>query len=421
MLHLALVLGALPGYATAVHRAPSAIVAAHAVPAFARQTGFACSQCHSQHFPTLNAFGRQFKLDGYTLTGAAPKVEGSRLSLPAVLNASLFMKLRAQKSNGTDASTERTTNSGELQFPDEFALLIAGRVSQNVGFMLEGQLPIGGAGVLAGFKMPFSYTLGPVRVSVIPFTTDGLGAAYGFELLNTGAVRNIRTMEHRTEFSAQQYIGTATAATGAAVVVGSPRFFVNLSRWSPTFLATANGQASPFPTASYARAAYTPRVGAWDLGLGGQLWFGTAKVDDGAGTGSVVSVGTKAWAIDGQAQGHLGTMPLGLFASYASAPATEAGHAPNEFNGGPRARSAFAIAGELGVRPQRATILLGYRHGDSGHATDHADQAITVGGTHHLYQNVQFQVNLSFYSGSAFTPKPASGNQMLTALLAAAF
>lgn len=40
---------------------------AHAVPAFARQTGLACVACHVS-FPELTPFGRFFKLTGYTLT-----------------------------------------------------------------------------------------------------------------------------------------------------------------------------------------------------------------------------------------------------------------------------------------------------------------------------------------------------------------
>ena len=39
---------------------------ASALPVFARQTGAACSACHFQHFPLLNAFGRSFKSSGYT-------------------------------------------------------------------------------------------------------------------------------------------------------------------------------------------------------------------------------------------------------------------------------------------------------------------------------------------------------------------
>lgn len=42
-------------------------LAVQAVPSFARQTGFACSQCHTLSFgPALTAYGRQFKLNGYT-------------------------------------------------------------------------------------------------------------------------------------------------------------------------------------------------------------------------------------------------------------------------------------------------------------------------------------------------------------------
>ena len=40
---------------------------AEAVPSFTRQTGLACTVCHSTP-PELTAFGRKFKLDGYTLT-----------------------------------------------------------------------------------------------------------------------------------------------------------------------------------------------------------------------------------------------------------------------------------------------------------------------------------------------------------------
>src|ERR1700758_5000229 len=40
---------------------------ASAVPSYARQTGMPCSQCHTLSFgPALTAYGRQFKLNGYT-------------------------------------------------------------------------------------------------------------------------------------------------------------------------------------------------------------------------------------------------------------------------------------------------------------------------------------------------------------------
>ena len=40
---------------------------AQAVPSFTRQTGLVCTVCHSNP-PELTAFGRKFKLEGYTLT-----------------------------------------------------------------------------------------------------------------------------------------------------------------------------------------------------------------------------------------------------------------------------------------------------------------------------------------------------------------
>lgn len=41
--------------------------AVQAVPSYARQTGMACIACHTE-FPILTDFGRQFKLDGYTMS-----------------------------------------------------------------------------------------------------------------------------------------------------------------------------------------------------------------------------------------------------------------------------------------------------------------------------------------------------------------
>lgn len=391
----------------------------HAVPAFARQTGMACSTCHTQHFPSLNAFGRSFKMNGFTLS-TTRNVEGSRLSLPAILNASIYTKLRYQKTNGTDAPNVRTTNSGEWQFPDEFALLVAGRVSQNIGFLLEGQFAEGGAPVFASFKIPFAYQAGGMTLSVIPFSTDALGVAYGFEQLNTGAVRNLRPMEHRRDFSAQQYIGSATAATGAAFVVGNETVYANFTRWAPAHAFAAGGLAGGFPTANYFRVAATPGVGKYDVGVGFQAWFGSANVDDGLGAGTVVEETPRGWAIDGQVQGSVGRMTGLLMASYANADGST-GSINNTLNGNPNDRKAWAVAGELGVVPARLFLLLAYRDGDNGAAALSDDNAVTVGAIYHLHQNVQFQGNFSKYGGSANSSAAPSGNSLLTLMLAAAF
>ncbi len=191
---------------------------ANALPSFARQTGMACSACHFQKFPALNQFGREFKASGFTLTGKQGLIEGENISLPEVLNASLFTKIRYRRTNGEEIPGARTTNSGELNFPDEFAVYFAGRAAENIGFMVEGQMATPSEPFLGGFKLPFSYEVGPVKLSAIPFTTADLGAPFGFEVLSTGAVHNIKVSEHGEETSAQQYLGTGTAAEGLALV-----------------------------------------------------------------------------------------------------------------------------------------------------------------------------------------------------------
>ena len=46
---------------------------AHALPAFARQTGQQCATCHAGgQFPELTSFGRMFKMTGYTIGSRAP-------------------------------------------------------------------------------------------------------------------------------------------------------------------------------------------------------------------------------------------------------------------------------------------------------------------------------------------------------------
>ena len=290
--------------------------------------------------------------------------------------------------------------------------MLGGRVSENIGVQVELNLQAKTGPVVENFKMPFVFDVGGVNAGVVPFTTAGQGVAYGFELLNTGAVRGQRIMEHRSDFSAQQYIGTGSDAEGFAAIAYTPQFFANLSKWSPRSV----GQQSGSPTANYFRLAATPKVGSWDLGAGIQSWSGTATDP------TVVKFDTKAWAIDGQAQGAIGAMPLGIYLSHANASGTATGSTTkNLFNFNPNDETATAIAAELGVVPRKATLMLAYRKGDNGKAANNGDNALTLGGTYQIVQNMQLQLNYSKYSGSAYDPLPANGDQLVTLMLFGAF
>ena len=397
---------------------------AEAIPAFARQTGLSCSTCHFQHFPSLNAFGRSFKAGGYTMVGGQSMIEGDMLSMPSVLNASIVMKLRYQKTNGSD---DTETDKGELQFPDEAALFLGGRIGDHVGFAYEMGLAGEGADNFTSFKMPFVFDVAGMKLSAIPFNTDALGASFGFELLNTGAQRTQRAIEHRSEMSAQQYIGTATAAEGIAFVAANNMGFVNVSLWAPSHTAKDIG-----PMSKYVRVAATPTVGDWDLGGGIQWWGGTTGIASPVTEGDIVypagSYITHAWALDAQAQGNIVSMPIGVYFSYASAEGGTGGNL-KLFNcsdtGGddlcdvnnPNDKTAWALIGELGVIPNKTTVSLAYRSGDKGTALDNEQTALTLGVTHLTAQNIQFQLNHSMYGGDAYDPKPASGGDQQTTLM----
>lgn len=399
----------------------------HALPSYARQTGMACTSCHFQKYPALTAYGRAFKASGYTMLGAQPTIKGDALSLPSILNGSIFLKIRYQKTNGEDKPGERTTNAGEVQFPDEFALLFGGRVSENVGFMLEGQLADHSAPFVAGFKIPFSFGLsGSTRTSIVPFTTDALGVAYGFELLNTGAVRNVRVNENRSAVSAQQYIGTATAAEGVAFVLTNPKWFVNVTKWSPNHFAGADGVANGVPTATYVRAVFMPTVAEWDLGFGIQSWSGAAGRANDAGTGIDV-IATKALAFDAQAQGKVGGRPLGVYITHGTSAASTSGSPKNLFNSRAGDRSATTFTAELGVlEAPHFTVLGGYRVADSGGAAANSgDNAFTLGANWMFRQNVGFHWIFNKFSGSAYAAgtgpmKPGGSGTMLNTLMLSA-
>jgi len=147
-----------------------------------------------------------------------------------------------------------------------------------------------------------------------------------------------------------------------------------------------------------------------------QSWSGSATVPT---TNAYTK--TEAYALDAQAQGEVAAMPLGIYLTYANASASKAGEAPNLFNSQANAEKATTIAGQLGVLPGKATLLMAYRNGDTGAATANKDNALTIGGTYQFVQNVQLQLNYEMYSGSKYDAAPTTADDLMTLMLFAAF
>lgn len=408
---------------------------AQAVPAFARQTGHACSTCHFNSFPSLNSFGRAFKAGGYTQTGDQGKIEDEGLSIPNVLNASIITKIRYQKTDGNkntaDAANEKSgTNKGDIQFPDEAALFMGGRIADNIGFALEAGLG-SGADSFASFKMPIGLAdLNGTHIELVPFTTDALGASYGLELLNTGSLRSQRPWEARGAMSAQQYLSIAGgddgigAATGFALGIVNEMFFINASLWGPSH---AKHIVTGLELSNYIRAAVTPNVGGWDLGIGAAIWGGETKVgaDSVSTANAETTYKTQATAFDAQAQGEVAGMPLGVYVSYAVAPKADVGAtSTNLFNTGTaNDKNATALAAELGVLPNKLTVGAGYRLGNRNTSSTRTDNELMLGAKYMLAQNVQIQLNYESFSGDYNDTAAAKedGNSKITLMLFSGF
>jgi len=111
---------------------------AHAaeIPSFSRQTGLACNVCHTS-FPQLTAFGRQFKLSGYTMA-TQQKVEAKdssrtilQLNLIPPVSAMVITSLTGTRKAQPDA---QNTN---VDFPQELGLFIGGAISTHLGGFVQ--------------------------------------------------------------------------------------------------------------------------------------------------------------------------------------------------------------------------------------------------------------------------------------------
>ncbi len=439
------------------------VPAASALPLFARQTGMECAACHFQHFPMLTAFGRAFKSGAYSMMGAQGKVEGDNLSIPNTLNMAILTTAGYTKTNrdstadlaalngGAATPGMRSTGTGALYVPGtngEFSLFVGGRTSDNSGALAElGMVSDAGTGAgLTSAKIPMLWQVADgTRAGMVPYTTDGQGASYGFEELNTGA-NAIHTMlfiggdqngSVGGALSAQQYIGTAAAATGVAFVVNNPGYFVNLTKFNQFGPGNLNFTGAAM-TSTYLRAAGIFDVAGWDTGVGVQSWSGSSAVvafestdplTSAATPGFIVMQDTKAFAIDGQMQNTLANnMPLGIYVTYARAPKPDAGGNDNTYNsGGTDTRSSFNIAAELGVIPEKVTVGFGIRRGKSGQtvgsATNASDNAILLEGSYKLAQNMLLNLVYTSQSGDYWdvTNTAATGSKQTTINLATIF
>ncbi len=364
---------------------------AEAIPSFARQVGVGCDACHFQHLPKLNAFGREFKIGGFT-QASQDLIEDDGLSIPAVANVSMVYKWRYKKTSTKDkpAAGEVAvgTDRGQLDLPDEAALFIGGRVGDNFGFLTEG------ANKDATNKFIFSKDFGGFQGGATVFSTDAGGASYGMELMNN-AHRFNRGWENRTETIAAFAIdGPAQGtASGIGVFGGNELFFANFTLWGPA----QKSIDTNFDLSTYVRFIITPKV--WDgvdLMIGYQGTSGKTKCGTKCG-GTVTALKeykTESTAIDFQAQiEDINGMTLDITGTYQTNPKNTIYNASTTDS-----EDAFSLGASLGFAHTGIKAALLQINNENG-ATAADSTTTSIGGWWNVRQNVELIAEYSAYSG----------------------
>lgn len=99
-----------------------------ALPLFARQTGQNCLSCHAGgQFPELTAYGRKFKLTGYTM--------GERATVPLAIMG-VASSARVSSTAGSTDTEGDFPHNGRFEFTTA-SLLCCGKVTDNLGMFVQ--------------------------------------------------------------------------------------------------------------------------------------------------------------------------------------------------------------------------------------------------------------------------------------------
>ena len=111
---------------------------AKALPSYARQTGLACSGCHTTP-PELNAGGRQFKLMGYVnrVKGNDIISEASRHNAGLQLLGALPLSAFLEASLTNTKAPQGVTQNSNFELPQDIAIFLAGAWSDHLGSFVQ--------------------------------------------------------------------------------------------------------------------------------------------------------------------------------------------------------------------------------------------------------------------------------------------
>jgi hypothetical protein len=197
----------LKGVLTAAVIAGFWVAPACAVPSFSRQTGLACSSCHTNPME-LTPFGREFKLNGYIFSTSqkiTAKGEGkqSPLDLAKILPLSVMLQLSLTATN----SPQPATQNASFEFPQQASLFLSGAWTSHIGSFAQV--------TYAAQADHFSWDNTDIRV-VNKGKLDGKDLVYGLTFNNNPTVEDLWNSTPAWGFP---FVSSASAPTPTAVAL----------------------------------------------------------------------------------------------------------------------------------------------------------------------------------------------------------
>lgn len=213
------------GLSAALLGAVLAAPQAQATPAFARQMEMNCMACHTQALTTLNSFGRQFKLSGFSMTsGNKSMITGGDLgtSLPLAINAGMGVK-----SNYVSYSNDSVSRD-DLSVPAGSAIFISGKIAEDAG----ANTLWNGDGLIH-LQTTFTQPLGAGRAGFSIYGGQGHGPFISTESYNTGLHKELGIFDNPGYTNAAQATGVgAGPASGLTVFYGGYGLTVTGGMWA---------------------------------------------------------------------------------------------------------------------------------------------------------------------------------------------
>lgn len=287
-----------------------------ALPMFAKQTGMDCASCHLQHIPKLNTVGRKFAASGMTESIKAADENSSGMDLnPSLMVKSIYERTWDKPTESGNIKATGT-NIGETSIPRTASLFVGGKVSDDVGAIVNLSYKDLEENSIAG-KVVYAKEISNGYLGAALYSSDNFGPFSGMENYNSGLYKPLRTFDIRKLSNAFQASEIASGpATGIQVYYDADKLFVGSDHIFATVGLYAPAQDNlHFNLASnqlpFARVAYEYPIGDFNVIAG---VFGISGGSTVSST-SPLHIERETYGMDLQLEGNIADKSVSLILS----------------------------------------------------------------------------------------------------------